>query len=215
MPKIVYFCRNNNKIMNLEINFTQIASAFVVLFALIDILGNTPIILDFKVKGKDINPFQSSFYALIIMTAFLFVGEAILALFGVDIPSFAVAGALVIFIISIEMIFGIEVFKNDAPNSTSTFVPIVFPLLAGPGTFTALLSMRAEYSIPNILIALLANMIIVFIVLRKMTAIQRIIGNNGAYVLRKFFGIILMAISVKLFTSNISTLINNIQILAK
>lgn len=141
------------------------------------------------------------------MTVFLFVGDWVLRLFNVDVSSFAVAGALVIFIISVEMIFGIEVFKNDAPGGSATLVPIVFPLVAGPGTFTALLSMRAEYSVQDIIIALLANMVIVFLVLRYLNVVQRIIGIGGVYVMRKFFGIILMAIAVKLFTSNVSTLL--------
>ena len=197
--------------MNLNINFTQILSAFVVLFALIDALGSVPIFLNFKKNGQDVNPVQASVYSFIIMTAFLFVGDWILMLFNVDVSSFAVAGALVIFIISIEMIFGIEVFKNDAPKTAKTLVPIVFPLIAGPGTFTALLSMRSEYSLVEIIIALLLNMVVVFFVLKNLNLIQRIVGISGVYVMRKFFGIILMAISVKLFTSNISVLIESLS----
>ncbi|MFT3993423.1 MAG: MarC family protein [Dysgonomonas sp.] len=196
--------------MNLSISITQILSAFVVLFALIDVLGSVPIFLNFKKSDRDVNPLQASIYSFIIMTAFLFVGDWVLKLFNVDVSSFAVAGALVIFIISIEMIFGIEVFRNDAPKGNSTLVPIVFPLIAGPGTFTALLSMRAEFDVPNIIIGLLFNMIIVFFVLKNLDLIQRIIGIGGVYVMRKFFGIILMAISVKLFTSNINALLNSL-----
>lgn len=196
--------------MNLALSFTQILSAFVVLFALIDVLGSVPIFLNFTKKDRDVNPFQASLYSFIIMTAFLFVGDWVLKLFNVDVSSFAVAGALVIFIISIEMIFGIEVFRNDAPNGNSTLVPIVFPLIAGPGTFTALLSMRAEFDVSNITIALFLNMVIVFFVLKNLNLIQRIVGVGGVYVMRKFFGIILMAISVKLFTSNINTLLHNL-----
>lgn len=196
--------------MELTISFTQILSTFVVLFALIDVLGSVPIFLNFTKDKKDVNPLQTALYAFIIMAAFLFVGEGLLNLFNVDVSSFAVAGALVIFIISIEMIFGIEVFRNDAPNGASTFVPIVFPLIAGPGTFTALLSMRAEYSVLNILIALFANMIIVFFVLKNLKLIQKIVGIGGVYVMRKFFGIILMAIAVKLFTSNINALLHSL-----
>lgn len=194
--------------MNLD--FRQILSAFVVLFALIDVLGSVPIFLTFQSKNEDLNPVQASSYSFCILVGFLFVGNWILNLFNVDVSSFAVAGALVIFIISIEMIFGVEVFKNDAPEGSSTLVPIVFPLIAGPGTFTALLSMRAEYSTVNIIIAVLLNMIIVYLVLKNLNFVKRIVGVGGVYVMRKFFGIILMAISVKLFTSNITVLIESL-----
>ncbi len=190
----------------MEINLAHIASAFVVLFALIDILGSVPIFLNFTKDGRKVEPLKAAIYAFVIMTLFLFVGDWLLKLFNVDVSSFAVAGALVIFIISIEMVFGIEIFRNDAPGGSATLVPIVFPLVAGPGTFTALLSMRAEYSAQDIIIALFANMIIVFLVLRYLKVVQKIIGIGGVYVMRKFFGIILMAISVKLFTANISSL---------
>lgn len=189
-------------------DITQTISAFVVLFALIDVLGSVPIFLNFQKNNQDVNPLQAAIYSFIILVAFLFVGDWILRLFNVDVSSFAVAGALVIFIISIEMIFGIEIFKNDAPGGSSTLVPIVFPLIAGPGTFTALLSMRAEYNVIDIIIAVLLNMIIVYLVLKNLSLVKRIVGVGGVYVMRKFFGIILMAISVKLFTSNITTLID-------
>lgn len=187
-------------------NFTNILSAFVVLFVLIDVLGSVPIFLNFTKDGRKVEPARAAIYAFIIMTAFLFVGDWVLKLFNVDVSSFAVAGALVIFIISVEMIFGIEVFKNDAPGGKATLVPIVFPLIAGPGTFTALLSMRAEFTVQDIIIALFVNMIIVFLVLRNLNFVQRLVGIGGVYVMRKFFGIILMAISVKLFISNVSKL---------
>lgn len=190
----------------MEINITNILSAFVVLFALIDILGSVPIFLNFTRDGRKVEPLKAAIYAFVIMTAFLFVGQWLLSLFNVDVSSFAVAGALVIFIISIEMVFGIEVFRNDAPGGSATLVPIVFPLVAGPGTFTALLSMRAEYAVQDIIIALFVNMIIVFLVLRYLKVVQRIVGIGGVYVMRKFFGIILMALAVKLFTANISSL---------
>lgn len=190
----------------MEINITNILSAFVVLFALIDILGSVPIFLNFTKDGRKVEPLKAAIYAFVIMTAFLFIGQWLLSLFNVDVSSFAVAGALVIFIISIEMVFGIEVFRNDAPGGSATLVPIVFPLVAGPGTFTALLSMRAEYAVQDIIVALFANMIIVFLVLRYLKVVQRIVGIGGVYVMRKFFGIILMALAVKLFTANISSL---------
>lgn len=197
--------------MNLNIDLTQILSAFVVLFVLIDVMGSVPIFLNFQKENKDVNPKQAALYSFIIMVAFLFVGDLVLKLFNVDVSSFAAAGSLVIFIISIEMIFGVEIFKNDAPGGSRTLVPIVFPLIAGPGTFTVLLSMRAEYAVENIIIALFINMIIVFLVLRYLNVVEKIIGVGGVYVLRKFFGVIVMAISVRFFTANISALLESLQ----
>lgn len=196
----------------MKFNITEIASISIVLFALIDVLGSVPIFLNFQKEEKGVNPIQASVYSLCIFIVFLFVGDWILKLFNVDVSSFAVAGALIIFIISIEMIFGIEVFKNDAPGGNSTLVPIVFPLITGPGTFTALLSMRAEYDVINIIVGLVLNMFIVFLVLKNLGLVKRIVGVGGVYVMRKFFGIILMAISIKLFTSNINLLIDSISI---
>lgn len=195
----------------MDINFTEILSIFVVLFALIDVLGSVPIFLTFQKDNRDLNPLQAASYSFVILVAFLFIGNWILDLFHVDVSSFAVAGALVIFIISIEMIFGVEIFKNDAPRGSTTLVPIVFPLIAGPGTFTALLSMRADYSVVNIIIAVLLNMILVYLVLRNLKRVERIIGVGGVYVMRKFFGVILMAIAVKLFTSNLNALIASLS----
>lgn len=197
--------------MELNLNLNQILSAFVVLFVLIDVSGSIPIFLNFKGEGKDVNPLQAAIYSFIIMTAFLFVGKWILELFNVDVSSFAVAGALVIFIISVEMIFGIEVFKNDAPGGSRTLVPIVFPLIAGPGTFTVLLSMRADFSVLNIIIALFLNMVIVYLVLKYLKSVEKLLGVGGVYVLRKFFGVIVMAIAVKLFTENINTLLDSLK----
>ncbi|MDH6354368.1 multiple antibiotic resistance protein [Dysgonomonas sp. PH5-45] len=192
--------------MGLSFNITDILSAFVVLFALIDVLGGIPIFLSVQAQGKDLQALKSTMYAFIIMVAFLFVGELVLDLFNVDVQSFAVAGALVIFVMALEMVFGVEIFKYDAPGVTSAYVPVVFPLIAGPGTFTALLSMRAEYAVENIIVGLFLNMVIVFIVLSKLKYVEIKIGAGGVYVMRKFFGIILLAISVRLFTSNLSTL---------
>lgn len=192
--------------MNLNFTFTHVLSAFVVLFALIDVLGSVPIFLGFVKNGQAVSPVKAAVYSFVIMTAFLFVGDWILKLFGVDVSSFAVAGSLVIFIISVEMIFGISVFKEDSPGGSATLVPIVFPLIAGPGTFTALLSMRAEFSEVEIITALALNMIIVFFVLRYLDKVKALVGEGGVYMMRKFMGIILMALAVKLFTANISTL---------
>lgn len=197
--------------MDLNLDVVQIFSAFIILFVLIDVSGSIPIFLSFKGEGRDVNPLQAAVYSFIIMTAFLFVGNWVLKLFHVEASSFAVAGALVIFIISIEMIFGIEVFKNDAPGDSKTLVPIVFPLIAGPGTFTVLLSMRADYDVVNIIIALFLNMIIVYLVLRYLNVVEKLLGIGGVYVLRKFFGVIVMAIAVGLFMSNIKALLNSLQ----
>ncbi len=193
----------------LYFSFQEIASAFVVLFAVIDVAGLVPIIIDLKNKGNDLNAAKAFIYSLIVFLAFLFLGDIILRLFGVDISSFAVAGALVIFVMAVEMIFGVEIFKMDGPEGSATIVPLVFPLIAGAGSFTTLLSLRAEYNLLNIIVALLVNLIIVYIVLKKIHLVERIFGQGGIYVLRKFFGIILLAISVKLFTSNLSALLVN------
>lgn len=148
-----------------------------------------------------------------ILVGFLFIGEWILKLFQLDISAFAVAGAFVVLIISIEMIFGVEIFRNDNNNAdnSSTLFPVVFPLIAGPGSFTTLLSMRAEYNTINIIVAVFLNIIIVYLVLRFLDVAKRLLGKSGAYILRKFFGVVLMAIAVKLLTSNLSTLIATVN----
>lgn len=193
--------------MNNILSLREIASAFVVLFAVIDITGSIPIILDLKNKQRKFNALLAALISMGLIFAFLFVGEAILGLFNVDIQSFAVAGSLVIFMLAIEMIFGIEVFKNDGPADAATIVPLVFPLIAGAGTLTTVLSLRAEYHTINIAIAIVINMLIVYFVLKRVDLAERILGKGGIYILRKFFGIILMAISVKLFASNITILL--------
>jgi multiple antibiotic resistance protein len=192
----------------MNFSFVQITSAFMVLFAIIDILGSIPIILNIKSKGQSVYALRASLVALLILIGFLFSGEAVLRLFNVDIQSFAVAGALIIFIFSLEMVLDVEIFRNKGPEGGSSIVPIAFPLIAGPGSFTTLLSLRAEYATENIIIALLLNLIFVFIVLRSTSKIEKLIGEGGIYILRKFFGIILLAIAVKLFTSNIGSLLN-------
>lgn len=195
-----------------QINFLEIISTFLVLFAIIDVTGSVPIFLNMRSQNKIIHSEKATLYSTVILLIFLFVGEWILKLFQVDLQSFAVAGALVILIISVEMIFGVEIFKNDGPSGSSTLVPVVFPLIAGPASFTTLLSMRAEYAVSNILIALLINMVFVFLVLRNLDFVKRIMGVGGVYILRKFFGVILMAISVRLITANMSALIENVGI---
>lgn len=191
------------------LNGVEIVSAFLVLFAIIDVTGSVPIFLNLRSNNKIIHPTKAALYSFFILLLFLFVGEGILKLFQVDVSSFAVAGALVILIISIEMIFGVEIFKNDNPDGdgSSTLVPVVFPLIAGLGTFTTLISMRAEYHIINIIIAVALNMALVYAVLRYLDAVKKLMGVSGVYIIRKFFGIILMAISIRLITSNMRALI--------
>lgn len=193
----------------MHFNIQQILSATIVLFAIIDILGSIPIIMGIKAKDEKIKPLSVSIISLAILVAFLFGGEGILRLFRVDIESFAVAGALVIFIFAMEMILDIEIFKNRGPEGSASIVPLAFPLVAGPASFTTLLSLRAEYAIENILIAVLLNLIFVYVVLRSTEKIEKLIGKGGIYILRKFFGIILLAISVKLFMTNIGNLLSN------
>lgn len=178
------------------------------MFAVIDILGSVPIIIGMKEKKKSFSPLNASLISFAILVAFLFLGQALLGLFGVDISSFAVAGALVLLVLAIEMIFGIQIFKDDGPTDSATIVPIVFPLIAGAASFTTLLSLRAEYDVLNIIIALFLNIVIVFLVLNNLDLISRKIGKGGIYVMRKFFGIILLAIAVKLIASNLHSLLS-------
>ncbi len=193
----------------MSFDFNEFLSAFIVIFAMIDVTGLTPVVIDLQQKSGPINAFRAALYSLVILVVFLFAGGTVLDLFNVDIHSFAVAGGIVIFLMGYEMTLGIEIFRyGDGPKGATTLVPVVFPLIAGAGTFTALLSLRAEYGIVNILLALVVNILIVYVVLRNVHALERILGQGGIYVLRKFFGIILLAIAVKLFTSNIAYLLN-------
>lgn len=184
------------------------ASAFIVLFAVIDITGSIPVILNLKKRGKRINALKAALISLVMFVIFFFVGEAFLKLFGVDISSFAVAGSLIIFIVALEMILDIEIFHDqpDTPRD-GTFVPVVFPLIAGAGALTTLLSIRSQYDDISILAAVFVNMIVVYIVLRLTKRIERLLGPGLIYMLQKFFGIILLAISVKLFMANITLLL--------
>lgn len=198
--------------MELSFDWKEAVSAFIVLFAMIDPIGLAPMVIDLQGKSGPIKAGRAALISLVTLLAFLFGGNMILQLFGVDIHSFAAAGAVVIFIMALEMILGVEIFRyNDGPKGMSTLVPVVFPLIAGAGTFTALLSLRAEYNIVNILVALLLNIIIVYLVLRYLYGLEHVFGKGGIYVLRKFFGIILLAIAVRLFTGNISFLVSGAQ----
>lgn len=190
----------------MNFNFKEIISAFMVLFAIIDITGSIPVILGLKEKGNKIQAWKAALYSLVIFVVFLFLGDGILSLFGVDISSFAVAGSLVIFVLALEMVLGIDIFNNKGPEGSVTIVPIVFPLIAGAGSLTTVLSLRAEYAVENIIVAIVLNMIIVYFVLAKIEWAERVLGKGGIYILRKFFGIILLAIAIKLFSTNIVSL---------
>jgi multiple antibiotic resistance protein len=193
-------------------NTVEFLSAFIVLFAVIDPIGIMPIVLSIRDKGKVINPVKAVFFAFGLMFLFFFLGDWILNLFGADINSFAVAGSLVIFLMALEMVLDIEIFKDSSiAANDATIVPLVFPLLAGAGSFTTLLSLKAEYASVNILVALVVNAVVVFAMLSATAFLQRLLGKGGIYFTRKFFGIILLAISVKLFTSNLSYLISQIS----
>ena len=187
-----------------DFSWVQFFSAFIVLFAIIDPVGLMPVVLSLREKGKVISSSKAVFYSFTLMFLFFFVGDWILGLFGVDINSFAVAGAVIIFLMSLEMVLDIEIFKDSSHlANNATFVPLVFPLLAGAGSFTTLLSLKAEYASVNILAALAVNAVVVYLMLSATAVIERVIGKGGIYFTRKFFGIFLLAIAVKLFTSNL------------
>jgi multiple antibiotic resistance protein len=188
-------------------NFQEFISAFIVLFAVIDIIGAIPIILNLKQSGRAVNSIKATLISFALLIGFFYAGDMLLRLFQVDIASFAVAGAIVIFLLSLEMILDIEIFKNQGPIKEATLVPLVFPLIAGAGSFTTLLSLRAEYASINIILALVVNMIWVYAVLRSTDRIERFLGKGGIYLLRKFFGVILLAISARLLTANLHQLI--------
>ena len=189
-----------------NINFTEILSAFLVLLGIIDIVGAVPIILQLKEKGRSVSAIKATLYSFALMVGFFYGGNWILNIFNCDIDSFAAAGAILIFFMALEMILDVEIFKNTGPVKEATLVPIVFPLLAGAGVFTTLISLRAMYADVNILIGLTLNMIWVYFVIHATDKVQKLLGAGGIYFIRKFFGIILLAISVKLFTENISKL---------
>ena len=190
----------------MELNFKEIFSVFMVLFAVIDITGSIPLIIDMKQKGNRIESGKVALISTAVFFLFLFLGDAILSLFGVDISSFAAAGAIIILILAAEMVLGIEIFRNEGAGSSVTVVPLVFPLIAGAGALTTWLSLRAEYALSNIMIAIVLNMCVVFFVLWKIEWVERVIGREGIYILRKFFGIILLAVGIKLFTANTTSL---------
>jgi len=185
----------------MKLNFLDIISAFMVMFAVIDIFGSIPIILSIKNKGGKIKAGQASIVAFLVFMAFLFLGEQILNLFHVDISSFAIAGSFIILFLALEMVLGVELFKTETP-ATASIVPIAFPLVAGAGSITTLISLRAEYDYINIIIAIVMNILVVYLVLRLTHWFEKILGESGIIILKKFFGIILLAIAIKLFVTN-------------
>jgi multiple antibiotic resistance protein len=180
----------------------EIASATMILFAVIDIVGSVPIVIDLRKKVGHIQSGKASIVAAVIMISFLFIGDEILQLIGIDVNSFAVAGSFVLFFLAIEMILGVTLYKDEAPH-TASIVPLAFPLIAGAGTMTTLLSLRAEYDVLNIIVAIIINIIFVYLVLKSSKRIEKVLGQSGLSVIRKIFGVILMAIAVKLFATNI------------
>lgn len=206
-----YLCRKKEESMFSAFNFQQFISAFIVLFAVIDIIGSIPIIIGLREKGKDVSAMKATLISFALLIGFFYAGDMLLKLFHVDIESFAVAGAVILFLMALEMILDVEIFKNQGPMKEATLVPLVFPLVAGAGAFTTLLSLRAEYASINIIIALICNMVWVYIVVSMTERIRKFLGKGGIYIIRKFFGIILLAISVRLFMANITLLVEALQ----
>lgn len=196
---------NARKIRAMNFDFKQIITASLILFAVIDIIGSIPIIVDLRKKVGHIESEKASIVAAILMVMFLFVGEEILSLIGIDVNSFAVAGAFILFFLALEMILGIQLYKDDAPE-TASIVPLAFPLIAGAGTMTTLLSLRSEYETVNIICAIVINVVFVYLVLKSSGKIEKVLGSQGINVIRKIFGVILLAIAVKLFATNIQNL---------
>ncbi len=192
-----------------DFNLVEVGKTFMILFAVIDIVGSIPVIIKIKEKSGDIHPIRASLVALGLMITFLFAGEILLGVLGVDIKAFAVAGALILFALSFELIFGVELFKadDDFGSKIVAVVPIAFPLIAGAGTMTTLISLRVDFAAINISLAVVLNIIVVFVVLSLTKQIEGLLGRGGIAILKKAFGIILLAIAVKLFTENIQELL--------
>ena len=189
----------------MELDFKEIATVGMVLFAVIDIVGTIPLIVDLRTKHGHIESEKASLVAGFIMIIFLFIGEQFLKLIGIDVHSFAVAGSFVLFFLALEMILGIRLYRDEEASSASV-VPIAFPIIAGTGTMTTLLSLKAQYQTLNIVIAIILNLIVVYIVLKSSAKIEKMLGKNGLGVIRKAFGVVLLAIAVKLFAANVKGL---------
>lgn len=184
--------------MNLVFDIVEILKVTLVLFAVIDIIGSIPVIITLKQRAGSINAFKASWVSLAIMVVFLFIGQSILEIIGITVGDFAIAGSFVLFFIALEMILGIKIYGDEIPSTTSV-VPLAFPLIAGTGTLTTLLSIRAEYNLLSILVAIVINVVIVYLVLRYLKLLERLLGQGGIAILKKIFGIILLALAIKLF----------------
>lgn len=194
-----------------QFDWSELFKATTILFAVIDIVGSIPLIIKIKEKSGDISSLRTSIVSMGIMIGFLILGESILNLFGVDIRSFAVAGSIILFAMAIEMIMGLHLFRDEVSGKTASIVPLAFPIIAGAGTMTSLISLKAEFQQINILLAIFVNIVVIFLVLRSTKALEKLLGPGGIAILKKVFGIILLAIAVKLFASNISTLIGSVE----
>lgn len=192
--------------LSLNFNLAQIGTASMILFAVIDIVGSIPLIIEIKRKTGEIHEERATFVAMLIMIGFLFLGESILTVIGINVNSFAVAGSFVLFFMSLEMVLGVKLFREEEVTKVASVVPLAFPIIAGAGTMTSILSLRAEFEMENIIVAIILNIIFVYLILRITGRIERLLGVGGIAVVRKVFGIILMAIAVKLFSSNIKEL---------
>ncbi|MCF6181532.1 MarC family protein [Lutibacter sp.] len=191
----------------MKIDFKEIFSTTMILFAVIDIMGNIPIIIELRKKVGNIESGKASIIAGLILITFLFLGKSILTVIGIDVQSFAVAGSFILFFLALEMILGITLYKEEDTNAiTASVFPLAFPLIAGPGSLTSILALRAEYQPINIVIAIIINVIFMYIVMKTSSKIEKFIGQNGIKIIQKIFGVVLLAIAVKLFTSNIQGL---------
>ena len=191
----------------ISFDLLEAVSAFIILFAVIDILGSVPITINLKQQGREVNAIKATAISGGLLIGFFYGGDLMLQLFKIDISAFAIAGAIVIFLMSLEMLLDVEIFKNQGPIKSATLVPLVFPLIAGAGAFTTLLSLRAQYHEINIILGLVFNMLWVFLVVKSTDRVAKIIGTGGIYISRKFFGIVLLAISVKMLTDNFKVLL--------
>lgn len=190
-------------------NFGEAGRAFMTLFIAVDVVGAIPVVLSLKDKGQKISPSTVTLWSWVMLLAFLFIGEPMLNIFGVDTQSFAVAGSIVLFVLAVEMLFGVQVFKDDGPNGNANIVPLVFPLFAGAASFTALLTLVAQgVAYSNIFVAVLAVSALIFLMLKFVDPLERWLGKGGIFVLRKFFGVILLAVSIKFFIDNLMKVID-------
>lgn len=196
-----------------RIDFEQITQAFSPLFVAIDVLGAIPIILQLRGRGQDYSPMRVAVYSFLVLLVFLFAGEAVLSKLGVDLSSFGAAGGLILMAMAWEMTFGTEIFKSEGSSTNATVIPLVFPLFAGAAAFTTLMNLQAQgIANVNLFISVLVNMILVFVVLRYVEPIERLIGKQGSYILRKFFGVVLIAIAIKYMVSGVMGIIASVQI---